>query len=86
MMLGAYKLKFPVSFANSLCLPKEALVRNPNMGRGEKKFFLLVSTRLLAASLEAYMSVSSMILGGPWLIYLVPRDLKIAKAVIISYN
>lgn len=85
MMLGVHKLKFPVSFANTLCLPKEALVRNLNMGRGEK-FFLLVSTLLLAASLEVYMSVSSMILGGLWLVYLVTRDLKIAKVLIISYN
>lgn len=86
MMLGVYKLKFTISFANLLCLPKEALVRNLNMGREEKKFFLLVSTLLLAASLEVYMSVSSMILGGPWMVYLVPSDLKIAKVVIISYN
>lgn len=47
----------------------------------KKKFFLLVFALLLAASLEVYTYVSSMILIELWVTYLVPRELIIAKVV-----
>lgn len=62
---GVYKLNFPVSFANQslLVFPKEALVRDQNMGRGEQKFFLLFLSD--SGSIFGSVYVSLMILIGP---------------------
>lgn len=66
--------------------PQGSISEKFEHGKRGEEIFLTCFHRLLGTSLEAYESVSSMVLGGPWLIYLVPRDLKIAKVVIISYN